>query len=296
MKRLILSYLLFFPLLLKAQMPHDALYMPRKTACGALIGGLSSWDHYWENTLRRTNQNIGVHTTESLTAMATVGITDRFNATVVLPYMRTRTSSGNLLGQRGFQDVALWLKYRLVQQQGFSLHGVVGVATPASNYVPDFLPMSIGIGCKTLTTRGIAHYQHSSGWYSTAHASFNLRSNIQSDRDAYFAHDRLYYTSEVSVPNALDAGLRLGYMSEGQKLQLELFGEHFQCVEGDYIRPGLMPFPTNQMEMTQVGVYGKYQPHRLGVNLRAATILAGRNVGQQQMLSLGILYVVGKIQ
>lgn len=51
-----------------------------------------------------------------------------------------------------------------------------------------------------------------------------------------------------------------------------------------------MPFMTNDMTMTSVGVYGKYQPKKVGVNARAAYVVAGRNVGQTLSLSVGVLY------
>ncbi len=276
---------------LYAQMPHDVIYMPKKTACLAVSYNNSSWKEYWENTLKRENLNIGTHTTQSVMPMIAYGITDKLNAIVALPYVSTKTSAGNLMGQKGIQDFSAWLKYQLVKnEKGFSLHSVLGASIPVGNYVPDFLPMSIGLQTKTATGRLIANYTHKSGIYVTAHGSYILRSKIKVDRDAYQADNRVYNTNEVSVPNATDAAIRLGYIKDGSRIQAEFFAENFTCVGGDNIRRNDMPFPTNNMTSTSIGFYGKYQPKNIGFNVRVAKVVNGINVGQATSFSVGLLY------
>lgn len=276
-----------------AQMPHDVIYMPKNTACLAVSYNNSSWKKYWENTLKRDNLNIGTLSTESVMPMLAVGITDKLNVIVGLPYVQTKASAGNLMGQKGIQDLSGWLKYQLVKNdKGLSLHGVLGASVPVGNYVPDFLPMSIGLQTKTATGRLIANYSHKSGVYATAHASYILRSKIKVDRDAYQADNRVYNTNEVSVPNATDVALRLGYSKDGSRIQAEAFVEHFTCVGGDNIRRNDMPFPTNNMTSTSVGFYGKYQPKNIGLNLRIAKVIDGLNVGQSLSYSVGLLYQI----
>jgi hypothetical protein len=276
-----------------AQMPHDVIYMPKKTACLAVSYNNSSWKEYWENSLKRENLNIGTLTTESVMPMLAVGITDKLNVIVALPYVQTKASAGNLMGQKGIQDLSGWLKYQLVKNdKGLSLHGVIGGSIPVGNYVPDFLPMSIGLQTKTATGRLIANYTHKSGIYVTAHGSYMLRSKIKVDRDAYQADNRVYNSNEVSVPNATDAAVRVGYIKDGSRIQAEAFVEHFTCVGGDNIRRNDMPFPTNNMTSTSVGFYGKYQPKNLGFNVRVAKVIDGLNVGQSLSFSVGLLYQI----
>ena len=293
-KRLGLFGLLAAPMLGQAQMPHDAIYMPKKTACVALSYGSSSWNNYWENTLKRDNLNIGTHTTTNAMLMVAGGITDRLNVIVGLPYVQTNASAGNLLGNKGVQDISAWLKYKLVESKGLSLHLAGGVSTPITDYVPDFMPMSIGLQCRTATGRVILHYIHKSGMYFTGHGSYTYRSNIKLDRDAYQADGRVFNTNEVRVPNATDAAARLGFLSKGQKVQVEGFVEQFSCVGGDNIRRNDMPFPTNNMRMVSVGGYAKFQPKRLGINVRFTKVMSGLNVGQSTSYMVGLLYIVGK--
>lgn len=273
-----------------AQMPHDAIYMNKNSICIATTYANSQWSEYWENTLKRENLNIGTHTTQSVMPMIAYGITKKLNVLAGLPYVWTKTSAGNLMGQSGFQDASVWLKYNMVESKGISLHGVVGGSTPVSNYVKDFLPMSIGIGAKTLTARLIGHYRHTSGFYVTAHATYYLRSNIKVDKDAYFADDRIYNTNEVRIPNATDVAARAGYYKKG--IQAEVFVDKNTCVGGDYIRRNDMPFPTNNMKSTGVGFYGKFQPKNIGFTVTARQVVAGENMGRATTLSVGFLYQI----
>lgn len=273
-----------------AQMPHDGIYMSKKIACGALIYGNSSWTEYWENQLFRENQNIGRLTTESATAMLAYGITKKLNVIAVVPYVRTNASKGNLLGQKGFQDASIWIKAKGYSSHGLTLHGVVGVSMPMANYVPDFMPMSIGIGSKALVTRGILTYDLPKNLYLNSSIAYQLRSRVEADRDAYLSGDKLLYTREVAVPDAFDAAIRFGYLKKDN--QLEVFAEHFSCVGGDHIRRNDMPFMTNDMTMTSVGVYGKYQPKQLGINGRVSYVVDGQNVGQSLSVSVGLLYII----
>ncbi len=274
----------------KAQMPHDGIYMNKKLACGALIYSHSSWTNYWENRLFRENLNIGRLTTESMMAMVAYGITKKINAIAVFPYVQTNASQGNLMGQKGFQDLSFWLKAKAFSKQGISIHGAIGYSTPLSNYVPDFMPMSIGMGANSLITRGIITYDMAKHLYLNGSIAYQMRSQVKVDRDAYLHGGKLYQTNEVPVPDAFDAAFRFGYLKKDN--QLELFAETFSCTKGDDIRRNDMPFLTNDMSMTTVGIYGKYQPKHLGVNAKVSYVVDGQNVGQSLNVSLGILYII----
>lgn len=284
---LVISLLLSAPAW--AQMPHDAIYMPKKTVCIAGMYGQSTWTNYWEGTRKRENFNMGTVTTRSVSVMPAIGISNRVNLILNLPYVWTSTSAGNLMGQKGIQDLSAWLKVKAVDYKGLSLNAVLGGSLPIGSYVPDFLPMSIGLQARTVSGRLIANYTHpKTGLYLTAHGTYNWRSNIRVDRDAYQADGRVYNTNEVSVPNAYDAAVRLGIVR--RIWQTEVFAERFACLSGDNIRRNDMPFPTNKMEATQIGWYGKVQPRNIGLNARVAYVTDGLNVGQSTSFMVGVLY------
>lgn len=271
-----------------AQMPTDAIYMPKQSLCVAAIYGNTTWSEYWEGTLQRDNPNIGKNVTQSMSLMAAYGITSKLNAIVNLPYITTHNTAGNLMGQKGLQDFSAFVKYKALDKKGLSLNAVVGGSVPMTNYVPDFLPMSIGLKCKTATARLIAAYNHKSGMYLAASAAYSLRSNINLDKDAYQAYGKIYNTSEVQMPNATDAAIRLGYLKNG--LQVEASLTRFACASGDNIRRNDMPFPTNNMQATNAGFYAKYQYKNIGILANVAQTLDGLNVGKNLMLMGGVTY------
>jgi hypothetical protein len=150
------------------------------------------------------------------------------------------------------------------------------------------MPMSIGLGAKTLLARGIISYNVTKNIYLSSSIAYQARSFVKADRDAYLSGSKLYNTDQVPVPDAFDAAFRVGYLKKDN--QLELFAEHFSCTKGDDILRNNMPFLTNDMTMTSVGMYGKYQPKSFGVNARVAYVVDGQNVGQSTTLSVGLLY------
>ena len=279
------------PFTVLAQMPHDAIYMGKKQLCVAGMYGHSAWSQYWENSLKRENFNIGTLTTQTAMLMPAYGISKRVNVILSLPYVWTSASAGNLMGQHGVQDISAWLKVKAVQVGGFSLNAIVGGSIPVGTYVPDFLPMSIGLQCRTATARLLANYKHKpTGLYLTAHGSYGWRGNIRLDRDAYQADDRVYNTNQVRMPATYDAAARLGVLRKGW--QTEVFAERTACLSGDNIRRNDMPFPTNNMQATTVGWYGKFQPHHVGVNARVGYVVDGVNVGQSTSYTVGVLYQI----
>lgn len=270
-------------------MPHDAIYMNKNLACGALVYGSTFWSDYWENTLKRDNPNIGRLTTQSVTAMMAYGIKRDLNVIAMVPYVKTDASQGNLMGQQGMQDLSLFIKAKTKAYHGIIAHGVVGVSTPVANYVPDFMPMSIGLGSSSLIARGILSYALPKNLYLTSSLTYHARSKVKTDRDSFLGGGKLYNTNQVPVPDAFDAAFRFGYLKKDN--QLEVFAEHFSCTKGDDILRNNMPFLTNDMTMTSMGVYGKYQPKSIGVNARVAYVVDGQNVGQSTTLSVGLLYL-----
>lgn len=288
--------LLFLALLLSpiltAQTPTDGLMMPRGELCNLLQYNYSSWDNYWEGTKKRDNPNLGTVTTQSVMLMSALGLHERVNVLVALPYVWTGSDS-YLAGQRGVQDLSLWLKVRPWEKSlgGHNLYTFVtgGFSTPVSNYVPDFLPLSIGLQSTTFSGRGTLHFTLKNGLYATGQAGYTWRSNIRIDRDAYQFENSLYYTDEVPVPNMFDATLRLGFLNS--RIQTEVWLDRFSGLSGDDIRYNDAPFPTNRMQATSIGWMGKYSIKQLAFSLSAARVLQGRNVGQSTSISAGVFYL-----
>jgi len=267
--------------------------MNHSQVCFAGILQCNTWDNYWEGPLRRDNPNLGQVSHRSILAMGAIGISPRLNLLAMVPYISSRASQGSLAGQQGMQDLSVWLKYRALDSQfghgkgkGFLL---LGSDMPVSDYVPDFLPMSIGLQARTFSLRSIFDYWANNGLYLTLRGGYTLRSNITIDRDAYQANGKLYFTNTVALPQVADVGALVGWRKGAWVSAFTL--DYTGAVSGDDIRPNDMPFPTNRMLGTSLGILGKYQGKHWGITLSGHLTVQGRNIGQNQFIQLGGLYL-----
>lgn len=292
------SLLLFFFIAVcssvaSAQSPNDGLMMPERNWCNVLQYSHSAWDEYWEGPNKRNNANIGTITTQSVMFMSNYGISDRLNVIAGLPYIWTASDVSYLDGQNGVQDLSVWLKYQAYAHEfksgsTFKVFATGGLSAPVSNYVGDFLPFSIGLQSKTASLRAILHFSLKNGLYATAQGGHTWRSNMTTDREAYLFHDELIYSSDVPVPNVVDASGRLGFLNK--RFQAELFYEYFTGLSGDDIRYNDMPFPTNKMQAASAGIFAKYYFGQLALSASASQVLNGRNVGLGTNISGSVLY------
>jgi hypothetical protein len=281
-----------------AQTPTDGLMMGKGWSCNVLAYGQSKWDHYWEGTLYRNNENIGTFTGQNVMLMSNYGIGHKLNVIVGLPYVWTQASNGSLAGHRGVQDLSLWLKYQAFDLSVGSHHLkgflTAGASTPTNGYQTEMLPFAIGLGAKTASLRAVLHFQSKQGFYATAQAGYSAKGDSEVDRDAYQFDGKVYATSVVPVPDVVDGTARLGFLNK--HIQIEGFYDSFACVSGDDIRRQDMPFMTNKMMATSVGALAKYNVHtKAGIFTLAgqySQVLSGRNVGKATNLMLAVQYTV----
>jgi hypothetical protein len=281
---------------LKAQTDMDAIMLKKNVLCAGAMYSISSWKDYWEGDFKRNNQNLGTVSTEMYTIMGNYGITDKLNFLFSLPYVRTKTSKGTLKGMKGVQDLSLMLKWmpyvkRIGKNDIISVFGIGRASLPVTNYVADFLPVSIGMRSKTLGLRAMVDYQHGK-LFATASAAYTYRSNIEIDRNAYYTTE-MHYTNEVDMPDVSGYNLRAGYRSK--TWIAEGVFENMTTLGGFDIRKNDMPFPSNKMNITQAGVNVKYTMTAVkGLELTggARYALSGRNMGQATTVYGGVFYIM----
>ena len=292
--RMILVIFLSIPLLAKSQTEQDALMMPHRNLCVAGIAGYSSWTNYWEGTFKRDNANIGRYSTKSATLMLNYGLNKNVNIMAALPYISTQASQGTFSSLNGFQDVALYVKWRPIQKelgkQTISVFGVGGFSTPTNDYNIDFMPMSVGLGSSVLSARLIVDIQRSK-FFTSLSGGYFYKSNVKIDRSAYFT-TRQINSNEVEMPNSGSFQVRSGYRSK--KLIAEVSLMNLSTFGGFDIRKNDMPFVSNKMNSTNVAVETKYYPFNqtLGFNAAVLHTLKGRNVGQATGYTAGVLYTI----
>jgi Putative MetA-pathway of phenol degradation len=279
---------------LKAQTDIDAIMMEKNAFCVGPMYSYSSWKNYWEGTLKRDNQNLGRVSTQMYGLMGIYGVTRKLNVMFSAPYVKTKSTAGTLHGDKGLQDLSLFVKWRALQNRmgdaKFSLFGIGGVSLPLTNYQADYLPLSIGLHSKTALVRVMADYQKGK-LFATGSATYVFRDNITIDRTAYYTTEE-HLTNEVAIPDGASFNLRAGFRS--QWLIAEAVLNNWTTLGGFDITRNNMPFPSNRMNATTVGVNFKYvlKPvPQLSIVAGANTTIAGRNMGQATAVDGSIFYV-----
>lgn len=280
---------------LRAQTDADAIMMAKKNFCAGLMYSNSSWNNYWEGTLKRNNENLGTVSTHMYAVMGNYGVSDKLNLLFGLPYVQTKASAGTLHGLKGLQDLSLWVKWNPIETRIgkglFSVYGVGGISFPATNYVADFLPLSIGLHSTNLSLRGMVDYQVKN-FFVTLSGTYVFRSNVKIDRTSYYTTEQ-HISNEVAMPNASNYQIRTGYRS-GRMIAEAIFNQWYTLGGFDITRNN-MPFPSNQMNATTAGVNIKYNLKSVdGLALIGGgnITLAGRNIGQANTVNGGVFYVL----
>jgi hypothetical protein len=280
-----------------AQTPADAIMMKHKEFCVALTYDYGSWDQYWEGTTLVTNGNIGTLIRTTSTPMVTYGIIDKLNFLISTPYVKTKSTGGQLAGAEGFQDLSLALKYEAFNKKiGSGKLAVLTTgmySTPMTNYLSDYMPYSLGLGTNEVTFRAITQYEHESGFYARGALAFQWRGTTEVERDYYY-NNGSYYTAYMDVPNALNYHGVIGVWLLDYSLRLEASYVGLKSTSGDDIRKYNSPQPTNKIEFDQVGFLSQYyfKKNMKGLGLLAyyTHMFNGRNMGQFSNLGGGVTY------
>lgn len=296
MKRIYLSLMLTLSFYTYAQTEIDGIMMSKNNFCVGAVYQYSSWDQYWEGTFKRENLNLGTVSNKSLGIMGNYGISDQLNVLFSVPYVATKASAGTMEGQKGIQDLSLTVKYmpleKTVGKATYSLYALAGFSAPLSNYTADYLPLSIGLKSKTASLRLMGDYQRGH-FFTTLSGAYVKKANITIDRDSYYTTE-IHYTNEVDIPDAISVNVRMGYRSN--RLIAEFVFDNWVTQSGGFdITSNNMPFPSNTMNATRLGVNTKYTLKKLPALSAVAGcsfVTDGRNVGQSNTFYGGIFYVI----
>jgi len=281
---------------LHSQLPTDLQFVPKGSICAGMNYSYNAWSKYWEGEILRENGNVGTVSRQQITAGVMVGVLDRFNIIVMLPYASTKASQGTLNGQAGLQDISLNLKGKYLERKAgpgkLLVGGALGFSTPVSKYLVDFAPLNLGAGTTNLSYRQMLNYQLDKGFFTSLRANYTYRSNIPSiHRDFYFDQNQAYYSNEVKVDDMLDWTAALGFSNK--QIFAEVSYNTINTLGGSDIRTWEPGFPTNNMDFsTLIGRFDYYFSPSGGLNLSLAGgyTLAGRNTGQSLFGSLSVNY------
>ena len=285
----------FWIINVSAQTDIDGIMMTKNNFCTGIVYNYNSWKNYWEGNFKRDNENLGAVSTKMIAVMGNYGITDKLNVLFSIPYVQTKASAGTLKGMKGVQDLSLMVKWMPIETKigrgDFSIYGIGGISLPVTNYVADFLPMSIGLHSKNISIRGMMDYQLGK-FFVTASGAYVKRSNVTIDRTSYYTTE-MHYTNEVKMPDAASFNFRIGYRSSS--LVAEAILDNWTTLGGFDIRKNDMPFPSNKMNATKAGFNLKYTVYKLpGLSLIGGSnyTISGRNLGQSTAVYGGAFYVL----
>ena len=138
----------------------------------------------------------------------------------------------------------------------------------------------------------MADYQQGN-LFATGSATYVFRDNITIDRHAYYTTE-MHITNEVEMPDGASFNLRAGYRS--QWLIAEAVVNNWTTLGGFDITRNNMPFPSNKMNATTVGINIKYVLKPLPqLSIVAAAILLwqeGMWDRQLQSMALSFMYLI----
>jgi hypothetical protein len=281
---------------LAAQTIDDGIMLAKQQLLTGNSYSYDRWDEYWEGTLKRANGNIGTITTRTNTFAANYGLFDRFNLIGHVPYVWTHASQGVLHGIEGFQDLTLAAKWSVLEKPMTSagtLRTIVVVAAgiPLTNYNPELLPLSIGLGSTRVSWRGTLNFQSNPGWFVNGSTAYTMRSKVRLDRPYFYTDDEFVMSDRVDMPNTFDYVASAGYMKQG--LMATVSFSQQQTLGGGDIRRQDMPFVSNQMNFFRGGAMVMYpvpKLRQLAVQFAFAHTFDGRNVGEATTVTTGLQY------
>jgi hypothetical protein len=300
LRQILLPIVLFASLsaFVHAQTIDDGIMMSKRNLFTGFIYSHDSWDQYWEGTLERRNGNIGTVTTQTATWTANYGITNRLNVIANVPLVWTDASQGVLHGMKGFQDITLAGKYSFLETP-FTKYGslraiaVVSGGIPLTNYSPDFMPLSIGSASKRVSGRGTLNYQSKLGWFLNGSSAYTWRANVTLDRPYYYTDGHLFLTNEVDMPGVFDYVVSAGYLNLKRGLMTDFSFSQQRTQGGGDIRRQDMPFVSNRMNFSKVGVMVMYplpKLQNLAFQFAYTYTIDGRNVGRATTFTTALMY------
>jgi hypothetical protein len=196
----------------------------------------------------------------------------------------------------GIQDLTLAAKYSMFEFPSTRLGalrgiGVMSVGVPLSDYTPDFQPLSIGLGTTRVSARFTFNAQSRPGWFVNGSLAHTWRMDVKLDRPYYFTDGQFFMTDEVVMPTTFDYVGSVGYLKDGLMAAFSV-SQQWTLGGGD-IRRQDMPFISNRMHFSKVGGMVMYPIPKfdaLALRFGYAYTIGGRNVGQSQTFTTGVLY------
>ena len=272
-----------------AQLPIDGFY-PKKGDLTIAPGyTFKTYDEYYvvKNTVE-----LGEDTETSIFSFyAQYAISNRFSATVTLPYISTEKESDPSSKQNDLQDLGLYIKSLIIKKDfknssKISLGAATGITFPLSNYKEGGI-ISIGNQATSFDGEAIIHYETSFKVFAEASLGYSLRDN-----------------KDYDIPNALLYSFKVGYLHQlfyaHAKLDiqdstsgLDIGTDEFGLKNSTLTEQGLDgALPETKVGYTNLSftIYVPIYKNTLGLSANYSSTLDGRNFSKETAYGVGIVY------
>lgn len=247
-------------------------FFPRRGHGGVALNFTSeSYDEFWVGETKVSEPALGEVETRTLSLWARYGVTDRLQIVAVVPHVDVEGDGTAGFSDSGLQDASVLVGYRLVERRGGALRHTLAVGaggrTPLSDYEAN-APVSLGDGSTDGLLR-LVYQLRGNGWFGSQQLGFDLRGD--------------------DVPDGFPLVTRVGY-SWGRVSLTGYYSLYIADGGTDIGDPGFT-FPSNQDEFERLGasLYARLW-QRLGVSAALFTTLDGRNSGDTDGVSIGLVY------
>ena len=284
---------------MNCQTPSDGIMMKKMEFCGLVSYTNGQFNRYWEGDLLRKNKTIQTVHRQGVMPMVAFGVNKWLNVYAGLPYIWTYSSvpnGGYFAGASGFQDFSLAVKAWILEKSGdkgrISLLSSLSLSTPATKYLGDYLPYSLGLGDQQILPRLIGEGGLASGPYVRASGGYQFRGYSKAEREYHYNNGSVY-SFYMDVPGAWVFDLTLGTWLFQNQLKFEAAYLSTQSTSGDDIRPYNAPQPTNRTEIDQYNILVHYYPKQVkgaGIVVQYNDIIKGRNAANMTSMSVGLTY------
>ncbi len=249
---------LLFGINLYAQAPIDGFNKGKGNA--TIVGAFSNENfakYYAADGLRNIKR-----TTQAYSFFGVVGISDRFDVQMSLPYVVSGT-------QQSLQDISIYMKYALLNKGKTKLLGAFGQSSPLADYQTEGL-YALGQQASALDARLILQQDLGNGLFVMAQSGYIRRT--------------------TPTPSSVPFSAKIGYASG--KIYADLWLDYQHAFGGsDYADGQGLSFRTLGVGYTKIGgqVYKPFNQH-IGLSLGGSYVITGRNVGKATVLSGALIY------
>ncbi len=241
-----------------SQAPVDGYSKGKGNA--TLVGSFSSESfskYYAADGLRTLGRK-----TQAYSFFGAVGITNKFDAQVSIPYVVSGPESS-------LQDISVFLKYAFVKKGKTSILGSFGQSSPLDNYQTGGL-YAIGQQSSALDARLIIQQDMGNGIFIMAQSGYTKRS--------------------FPTPSSVPVSVKIGYASG--KIYADAWFDYQHAFGGsDYADGQGKPFTTLGVGYSKIGgqIYKPLNKH-IGISIGGSYVLTGRNVGKATVVSGALIY------